>query len=431
MRIISGEYYDIQESLEKAAELEKKLIEEFGDELDHILKNKDRIELEQQLRGWEWNQKYNNSIVVKPLQAKINRQQKTRNVLLILMVLGAVTFVLAIPALLALSAVEAPATLPGLINWQLAQSFLLGIICNAPLFLLGAPVAILFLSFSISSKKGKLPKPVPRPVHFPTQTHSDKDILSQMFNLSDELVSHLGKAHNPIHGNNNYGLQGEDRLVQRLGMILNDDYICVRGAMVAKKLDADVLLIGPSGIWILESKYISGRIIKGHYGWRREKLYHEIGGNLTQKNDRLDNVESQWKREKEAVVRALRNRGLHPFQSPIIKGGVVFTHHNSELDLQEPVDAEVGKLDYWCEKISAELENRVLTGQQILDVVNAILQNARRFNPNNRSAVVVVEEFFIYKKKDLLQFIDRNKTNKVNESSFSGGIRDDKRVPFA
>jgi len=64
-------------------------------------------------------------------------------------------------------------------------------------------------------------------------------------------------------------------------------------------------------------------------------------------------------------------------------------------------------------------------------VVNAILQNARRFNPNNRSAVVVVEEFFIYKKKDLLQFIDRNKTNKVNESSFSGGIRDDKRVPFA
>jgi len=246
-----------------------------------------------------------------------------------------------------------------------------------------------------------------------------------------DIQESLEKAHNPIHGNNNYGLQEEDRLVQRLGMMLNDDYICVRGAMVAKKLDADVLLIGPSGIWILESKYISGRIIKGHYGWHRGKLYHEIGGALTQQNDRLDNVESQWKREKEAVVRALRNRGLHPFQSPIIKGGVVFTHHNSELDLQEPVYAEVGDIAYWCHNISDELENRVLTGRQILDVVNAILQNARRFNPNNRSAVVVAEEFFSYKKKYLLRFIDRNKTNKVNESSFSGGIHDDKRVPCA
>ena len=422
MRIIAGEYYDIQEGLEKASGLEEKLFDEFGDELDRILKDKERIEHERQLQDWEWNQEYNNSIVFKPLQAKINRQQKTRNALLTLVVLGTIAFTLAIPALLAVSAVEAPSSIPGLITWNFAQFILLSVICNTPLFLVGAPIAILLLSFSISSKKGQLPKPAPKPILPPLQFQPGTDAPSQMVNLSGELVSYLKKAQKPFRGNNNHGLQGEDRLVQRLGMLLNDEYVCVRGAMVEKKLDADVILVGPSGIWILESKYISGKIIKDYHGWRREKLYHEIGGRLAQKNNLLENVESQWKREKEAILWALRNQGLYPFQAPVtvIKGGVVFTHHNSELELQESVCTEVGNLDYWCEKISGEQETSVLTNLQVLAVVNALLQNARRFNTDSRSAVVIAEEFYIFKRKDLLQFIDRNQSIEVNETVYSG-----------
>ena len=422
MRIIAGGFYDIQKGLEKAAELEKNLLEEFGDKLDLIWKNEAMIRYERQLENWERRQRYDETHIVNPVQEKIARMEMARKVILFLAILGAISSVLAVPALLVVSTMEAPTSMLGLINWQNAQSVLLGLLCKSPLFLVGFPIVMLVLSFSISANKRRLPKPSPKPEFSLEQSSADKDELSQMVKLTGELVCRLKRVQNPLLDNNNYGLQGEERLVQHLGMMLNDDYICIRGALVDHKLDADVLLVGPSGIWVLESKYIKGRIFKDWHGWHRVKEYHVRGGYLNTENTLLDDIEEQWTREKEAVERALRSQGLHPIQAPasVVKGGVVFTHPDSKIVLHEPASIEVGLLDYWCELISREATSSALADQQVHDVVSAILEHARKLNPNSRPAVDVAEEIYLYKRKWLDQRSGHSRPVKMNETAYSG-----------
>ena len=410
MRIIAGEFYDVQEGLKKASELEKALFDELGNNLDKALGN--IREAEEQLyrdlsrEDWEKGKEDRDK-----LQAKINADIHTRKTFLYAAIVLAVLFPSFSFASSVISGMESTVLV-------LISNILALLSCVLTAFLLACLLVIFIYSLSISSKKSLLRPSRPQRRIF---DYVDTD-PSNMIALFSKLVSYLSKAQNPLHGNNNYGLQGEDRLVQRLGMMLNDDYICVRGAMVDTKLDADVILVGPSGIWILESKFIAGRIIKDHYGWRREKFYHKIGGALTQQNNLLDNVESQWKREKEAVVRALRNHNLNPRQIPVnkIKGGVVFTHHNSALLLSVPASIEVGNLDRWCETISGEQENTVLTEQQVRDAVSAILQYARKFNPDSRSALTEAEVRYHHKREYLLAFIDRNLPHETNETVHSG-----------
>lgn len=402
MRIIAGEFYDIQEGLEKASELDKALFDELGSDLAGVLSNihKAQEQLERDLAKEDWERGKEDR---EKLQVKIDADIRTRKT----MFYAVIVLAMMIPTI-ALVSSKVSAIKSGF--FVLFSNFLL-LSCAIPVFLFACLLVVFIYSLSITTKKSRLRSSLPQRREF---TYVDTD-PSSMINLSGELASCLKKIEKPIHGNNNHGLQGEERLVQRLGMMLNDDYICVRGLLVDNKLDADVLIVGPSGIWILESKYISGRIFKECYGWRREKTYFETGGYLASKNNRLEDFEEQWKREKAAVVRALRNNGLIPHQISLnkIKGGIVFTHHNSVLVLNEPSSVEVGNLDRWCEKISSEKENTVLTVQQTRNAVSAILQHSSRFNPNSKSALTEIEVRYHHKREYLLAFIERNQSIEV------------------
>ena len=410
MRIISGEFYDIQEGLEKASELDKALFDELGSDLARVLSNihKAQEQLERDLAKEDWERGKEDR---EKLQAKIDADKRTRKT----MFYAVIVLAMMIPTI-ALVSSRVSAIKSGYL--VLFSSFLMLLSCAIPVFLFACLLVVFIYSLSITTKKSRLRSSLPQRREF---SYIDTD-PSSMINLSGELASCLKKIQKPIHGNNNHGLQGEERLVQRLGMMLNDDYICVRGLLVDNKLDADVLIVGPSGIWILESKYISGRIFKECYGWRREKTYFETGGYLASKNNRLEDFEEQWKREKAAVVRALRNNGLIPHQIPVnkIKGGIVFTHHNSVLVLNEPSSVEVGNLDRWCEKISSEKENRALTDQQARNAVSAILQHSSRFNPNSKSALTEIEVRYHHKREYLLAFIERNQSIEVYDPVYLG-----------
>jgi hypothetical protein len=49
-----------------------------------------------------------------------------------------------------------------------------------------------------------------------------------------------------------YGDQGEESFVSYLSGALPKEYVAVRNLLVAQNLDADAIVVGPTGSWIYE-----------------------------------------------------------------------------------------------------------------------------------------------------------------------------------
>lgn len=57
-----------------------------------------------------------------------------------------------------------------------------------------------------------------------------------------------------------YGDAGEEAFVSYLAGHLSDGYLAARGLLVVRNLDADVILVGPTGVWVYEVKHWSGSL---------------------------------------------------------------------------------------------------------------------------------------------------------------------------
>lgn len=86
---------------------------------------------------------------------------------------------------------------------------------------------------------------------------------------------------NGISGDRSYGDEGEEAFLWNLKATLPDGYIAVRNLLVSRSLDADLLLVGPTGIWVFEAKHWSGEIVCFGGQWSQGRSYYESGGYLT------------------------------------------------------------------------------------------------------------------------------------------------------
>jgi len=68
-----------------------------------------------------------------------------------------------------------------------------------------------------------------------------------------------------------HGDEGVERFWSYLGMRLPDKYVAVRDLLVRRGLDVDILVAGPTGIWLFEVKHWTGEITCRGGRWRKEK----------------------------------------------------------------------------------------------------------------------------------------------------------------
>lgn len=172
-----------------------------------------------------------------------------------------------------------------------------------------------------------------------------------------------------------YGDEGEDAFVAALARELRDDHVAIRNLLVMRGLDADVVLVGPTGIWVFEVKHWSGRIECRDGRWQRIKSYHEAGGQLVTKTTPFKpGPDEQWLRERAAIEETLRKRlprarGL----GATIRGGLVFSHPDAKLDIDDTHTSGFGPPSFWTSTVSGGEVLPQLTQSLVLDVVDALL----------------------------------------------------------
>jgi hypothetical protein len=178
-----------------------------------------------------------------------------------------------------------------------------------------------------------------------------------------------------------YGDVGEEAFVSYLTGSLSDEYVAVRGLLVVRNLDADVIVVGPTGIWVYEVKNWSGEICCERGEWRRVKTYRQPGGRLVQELETLKPFDKQWTREAGAVRENLRRRlpGC-PELPEAVSGGLVFTHGSVSFRADGSCGAWAGKPSDCVQILSGSPAMSSLTMEKRLRTVDALLEWSDRLH---------------------------------------------------
>ncbi len=185
------------------------------------------------------------------------------------------------------------------------------------------------------------------------------------------------------------GDRGEKALWEALGKQLSNEYVALPRMMVLQNLDADVVVFGPGGIWLLESKYQGGRVICRNGEWSQEKRYYGRGGIPRTEVLPRDPYDEQWLQEKEAVARTIARRlprEMH-WLADEIRGGLVFTHSKVSLDIDPSCRVEYGSISDWVKKIGSSPAVPDITVDVLFCIVDALLEYASEVAVGNQPSI--------------------------------------------
>ncbi|CAN5894246.1 hypothetical protein BH18ACT11_BH18ACT11_14090 [soil metagenome] len=184
-----------------------------------------------------------------------------------------------------------------------------------------------------------------------------------------------------------YGDVGEEAFVSYLTSSLSEEYVAVRGLLVVRNLDADVIVVGPTGIWVYEVKHWSGEISCEQGKWRRVKTYRQPGGRLVRESEMLKPFDKQWAREAGAVRENLRRRlpGC-PELTEAVGGGIVFTHEKVSFREDGSCGAWASKTSDCVETVSTSPAIPGFTMEKHLRAVDALLERSDQLHERQGEA---------------------------------------------
>jgi hypothetical protein len=198
-------------------------------------------------------------------------------------------------------------------------------------------------------------------------------------------------ALDPKHGD-----KGELLLMETLKQGLPNTFFGVRGWKGVPGLDSDVLVFGPNGIWILESKYWSGEVIFDGKGWRQQRPAEE-----KQQKD----IDRQWLNERK-ILNTILNREIRGWNYEL-KGGLVFTHPDGilKIDRTKPRPVIVDRTAGWVSKICAAPPASEMSEDALLMALDLILTDSHPLfdDPICRS-VYIAQQLYAHEVRKLIEW---------------------------
>lgn len=198
--------------------------------------------------------------------------------------------------------------------------------------------------------------------------------------LMPKLWDELGHRPHGLEGlRETEGSDGERALASLLEKALDDHYVCLVGPLVAESLDVDLLILGPTGLWVLDSKYHRGRV--DYVGGQFIKT-KTLGDRTVEKEF---DIVYEMDREIGGVRAALSEPALKPLQGQV-RGIVAFTHPEIRLHtLGAPFPCLLPK------QVPAAIlrapQVRAINPEAIFRVIDALAHQAVRLATNEADGV--------------------------------------------
>jgi hypothetical protein len=162
----------------------------------------------------------------------------------------------------------------------------------------------------------------------------------------------------------NGGLVGERKVDKALNSTLNDDYYLINNLSFHKGGDVDHIVIGPNGVFVIETKNWSGTISCNGDNWQRQdqRKFKDSPSRQVKKNaDKIKQIMSSSSN--------LRNHGLW------VQGLVVFTNTNADLSINKPT-TPILRLSELPSYITTYKNYNPYTAQQVQQIVKEITKQA-------------------------------------------------------
>ena len=395
MRIIGDGIFEISKGREKILALETKYIDEWKEELQELkeILDEDMVKKHQvAVSDWRWA----SDLREEQHKGKIKRNRTWQ------MVIGGgyVSSMIGLVLLLAVAFLYAP---------PLTMLFF-------PLYGIGLSLSFVVLAviLILFGKNQSLKKHGPELIPSPNKPNKGFSV-SEWTDLESYWWSKMKRSPRPMPYT--FGSEGENLLLQSFlqNGALDDGWYYIPNLLLKDTLDADAVLVGPAGIWVLESKYISGSLRLRNGEWSREKNYFESGGVHKTKYDVFDDFEDQWLRETRIIESTIKKHlpNIFKLEAAQIKGGLVFTHIGCSIDADSSAKIEFGTTDHWLGVIRRSVRNNneehspQLSNKQVMDIIEALLSQSKSIDSKqSRSAVKVALESYadlVYKTSHLVE----------------------------
>ncbi len=206
---------------------------------------------------------------------------------------------------------------------------------------------------------------------------------------------------------------GERAFMTELSANLPDAFIAMQRVLTSARMvtDTDILVIGPSGIWIFEVKHWKGYILLEKGVWRQARPVVE-GGELVYDNSFHETApDEQWLEQKQQISKTIEKRlASERWVTDFIFGGIVFTHSEAMIDKARIVGSKAmfDRPDVWLKRIlQSNTEERFTTEVQlkVLDALQeyALLHEKEALSPV--STIEVAERIYAGSRREVEEFI--------------------------
>jgi len=190
------------------------------------------------------------------------------------------------------------------------------------------------------------------PLHIDLGRYDNARVVVMIFPLIGVLVFYR------LYRGYQQGFEGEKQVTKVLSSTLSDDYFLINDVQLVagKRSNIDHIVLGPTGIFVLETKNHSGKIVCYEDSWTR------VG----------QNPFTQARANASIVYKVIKASGIFESNLPWIQAVAVFANKKVELDRRKaPSNPEVLKIDELNNYMTQE--RRRLSAQEIESISKEIL----------------------------------------------------------
>ncbi len=207
---------------------------------------------------------------------------------------------------------------------------------------------------------------------------------------------------------------GQVAFLKYLAQHLPDDYFAAHSPFLQSCLNVDVLVIGPTGIWLFETKHWRGRVICRGGVWQREPAPNAPLESMTTPLDQ------SWLAGRDTIEKTLslklaRNANF----GALIRGGLVFTQPDVQVQIDSSSKVQVGTPPQWLQRIRGTPQMAQFSTEIQLLVLDALLEYALSLyvaRPLVKSAVELARALYGELLEELRQYVLRQVRSRLAEN---------------